>query len=191
MSTISLLDLYTFSHAQLVWISKSIGIACYAECIDNTGKSVFKLNTLPKQIICQRLLDYFNNSILYTEPIYINYCHYSSYINRAYISFSINDFVLINKFCLDNWNCRAFIRKCGINASYQLINDFVHSQWIQSSTPFTYRDMQIRFVDYITRQQHITTPTDSSQFNIKNSCLKILNHSYIPTVKLILQNTIN
>lgn len=191
MHTISLNDMYTLSTAQLVWVSKSLGIVCYADCIDHTNKSLFKIYSLPKLVLCQRLLDYFNNGIVLNEPIRINMCHYAPYMSRSDITFSLNDYVLINRFSTDNWNCRAFLRKCGINATYQQINDFVFTQWIANNKPFTYRDMQIMFVNYIAQQMHITTPTDSTQHNLRNTCNKILQHSYIPTINLILQTLSN
>lgn len=196
-NTFSLDDLFTFTNAQLVWISKSLGIPCYAECIDsNSTKTIYKLNNIPRRIICERLLDYLSDTQTHKTPLIINECHYAPYMPRIHITFDLDKKVLINRFSLDDWNCRAFLRKCGIlSPSYEKLNEFVHTQWIKNTKPFTYRDLQIMFVEYISNKYHITVPThndlnipNTSKYTIANACTKILTHSYIPTVKLILDN---
>lgn len=179
---ISYNELYnTLSHSQLVLISKSIGITCYAECLNEFAIQIYKLSSLPRSILCNRLLDYYLNGTIHVKPVQINPCHYSSSPTNV---FALDNYVLINQFSTNNWNCTAFLRKCGIHSS-TIVNDLVTTLWTSLTHPFTYRDLQLYYIKHIANESNRNI---LNTYSIESTCNKLLQHSFNPCIKLIRDN---
>lgn len=181
---ISINDMNTFTHAQLVTLCRILGIACYAECVNQFGHVMYTMKCLPKQTLCTRLVDFFENNITHSSPIKIDTCHYAPYLARWHItSFAPENYVLINRFSIDNMNCRAMLRKLGMG-SPQLVDELVRTLWLtRTGTPFTYADLQLHWIAHVANSSQCTD--NNMTYNIKNTCSKILTRVYIPFVKLI------
>lgn len=172
-------DMKCFTYPQLIWLSTSIGITCHANVINDTNNIIYTFKNLPSNILIDRLLDYFNLNIKHENPIIINQIHYSSYISKYHITYDINDYILINKFNVDDWNCRCFLRKHGMTNS-KLINDIVITLWIKSNTNFTYKDLQNGYINL--------NLVSNNTSNLNNTCKKLIAHSYLPIIELIYKN---
>lgn len=194
MNRIDYKDLNYFTTTQLVSMSNYLKIPCTSIATFADG-SIQQINILPKHIIILRLLDYFNNNICDNKPIQINSCHVAPKI-KFNVSFKLNDFVQVNRFDINNWNCRAFLWKNGMPPDYRIAS-LVHKMWIERLYPFTYTQLQIEYIKHsIGKMNNNSLESNILQNNelLLECCNKITNHTYIPIINLIyemIRNKIN